>query len=129
VTVCLVEHVCQTERRAERVRERLLAYLRAERIEPPTPGQVGRVIGAALRQAERTLTLRLSSCIPDAAVARMHALVAEASDDLAETEEPDGREVFAQLRTDPGNVSLKTGECRHGWAASITSGVKRCTQR
>ena len=70
VTVWLVEHVCQTERRAERVRERLLAYLRAERIEPPTPGQVGRIIGAALRQAERTLTLRVSSCIPDAAVAR-----------------------------------------------------------
>ncbi|MGH3683881.1 MAG: Tn3 family transposase [Pseudonocardiaceae bacterium] len=110
VMVWLVEHVCQTERRAERVRERLLAHLRAERIEPPTPGQMGRVIGAALRAAEQTLTLRLSSCIPDAAVARMRALVAEASDDPAETEEPDGREVFAQLRTDPGNVSLKTCE-------------------
>jgi hypothetical protein len=53
----------------------LLGYLRAERIEPPAPTRIGRVIGSALQAAEQTLTLRLSSRIPDAAVARMHALV------------------------------------------------------
>jgi hypothetical protein len=49
----------------------------------------------------------------------MHALVAEASDDPAETEEPDGREVFAQLRIDPGNVSLKTCETETATLAAI----------
>lgn len=35
----------------------------------------------------------------------MQALGAEASDDPAEPDELDGREVFARIRTDPGNVS------------------------
>jgi hypothetical protein len=119
LTAWLVEQVCQTERRAERVREQLLAHLRAERIEPPAPSRIGRIVGSALQQAEQTLTLRLSGRIPDAAVARMHILVAEASDDPAETEEPDGREVFAQVRTDPGNVSLKTCETETAKLAAI----------
>jgi hypothetical protein len=35
----LVERACQSERRPERVRASLLAYLREERIEPPASGQ------------------------------------------------------------------------------------------
>src|SRR5437763_9228348 len=107
LTAWLAEHVCHTERNPERVREQLLEHLRAERIEPPAPTRIARVIGSALRAAEQTLTLRLSSRIPNAVATRMHALIDEASDDPAET---DGREVFAQIRTDPGNVSLKTCE-------------------
>lgn len=72
----------------------MLAHLRAERIEPPAPTRIGRVIGSALQQTEQTLTLRLSGRIPDAAVAGMHALVAEASDDPAPIEEPDRREEY-----------------------------------
>ncbi|MGH3847869.1 MAG: DUF4158 domain-containing protein, partial [Pseudonocardiaceae bacterium] len=119
LTAWVAENVCQSERRPERVREQLLAHLRAERIEPPAPTRITRVIGSALQTAEQTLTLRISSRIPDAVVARMHALVAEARDDPTETDEPDGREVFAQIRTDPGNVSLKTCETETAKLATI----------
>jgi hypothetical protein len=78
LTAWLAENVCQTERRPDRVREQLLAHLRAERIEPPAPTRITRVIGSALQAAEQTLTLRISSRIPDAVSARMHALVAQA---------------------------------------------------
>ncbi|MBF6558426.1 MAG: DUF4158 domain-containing protein, partial [Acidimicrobiales bacterium] len=110
LTAWLAEHVCQSERRSERVREQLLAYLRAEGIEPPAAGRIGRVIGSALRAAEQSLTLRLHGRIPNVVVARMQALLAEASDDPAETDQADGREVFASVRSDPGNVSLQTCE-------------------
>ncbi|MGH3820655.1 MAG: DUF4158 domain-containing protein, partial [Pseudonocardiaceae bacterium] len=120
VTAWLAQNVCDTERRPERVRERLLGHLRTERIEPPAPTRIARVIGSALQAAERSVTLRLSSRIPDVVVVRMRALVAEASDDPAvETEEPDSREVFARIRTDPGNVSLKTCETETAKLAAI----------
>jgi len=113
----LAEHVCHRERRPDRVREQLLGYLRVERIEPPAPTRLARVIGSALRAAEQSMTLRISGRIPDAVATRMHALVAEASNDP--TDQTDGREVFAQIRTDPGNVSLKTCETETAKLAAI----------
>ncbi len=79
----LAEHVCQSERRPEHVRVQLLAHLRAEGIEPPAPDRIGRVTGSALRAAEQGLTLRILARIPDVAASRMHALLAEASDNPA----------------------------------------------
>lgn len=120
LTAWLAEYVCQSERRPERVREQLLGQLSTERIEPPTPARVTRIIGSALRTAEQALTSRVTAQIPAAVAARMHALIAEASDDPADPDtktgvgadveagELEGREVFAQIRADPGNVSLKT---------------------
>lgn len=122
LTAWLAEYVCQSERRPERVREQLLGRLSTERIEPPTPARITRIIGSALRTAEQTLTSRVSAQIPAAVAARMHALIAEASDEPADPDtktgvganadveagELEGREVFAQIRADPGNVSLKT---------------------
>jgi len=103
------EHVCQRERRPERVREELLGHLLAERIIPPAKTRLARIIASALHQAERTLTLRVAGRIPAEVASRMLALIAEASDDPDEADqEEDGREVFASLKEDPGNVSLKT---------------------
>ncbi|MGH3671466.1 MAG: Tn3 family transposase, partial [Pseudonocardiaceae bacterium] len=93
--------------------------MRAERIEPPALTRIARVIGSALQAAEQSLTLRISGRIPDAVGARMYALVAEASDDPAEPDQADGREVFAQIRTDPGNVSLPTCETETAKLAAI----------
>jgi TnpA family transposase len=120
-TAWLAEHVCQRERRPERVREELLRHLRDERIEPPAPTRLGRIIASALRQAEQALTVRISGRIPAEVAARMLALIAEASDDPDDPGEAaadegsentkdgeDGREVFAAIKADPGNVSLKT---------------------
>ncbi len=51
-TAWLASNVTHAERRPERVREELLAQLRAERIEPPTTGRVLRMVRSALRTAE-----------------------------------------------------------------------------
>src|SRR5947209_2369387 len=89
LTAWLAEHVCHSERRPDRVREQLLGHLRAERIEPPAPTRLARVIGSALRAAEQSMTLRISGRIPDAVATEMHALVAEVSNDP--TDQTDGR--------------------------------------
>jgi Domain of unknown function (DUF4158) len=108
LTAWLTEHVCCKERRPERVREQFLEHCRDERIEPPAASRAGRIIGSAMRQAEQTLTLRVSARIPPEAAARMAALIAGASDDPGQGDGQDGPEVFAVIKADPGNVSLKT---------------------
>jgi hypothetical protein len=57
--------VCLSERHAGRVRVALLAHLREEQIEPPSKTRLLRIIGSGLEQAEKTLTLRISSRIDD----------------------------------------------------------------
>ena len=61
-----------------------------------------------MHQADTALALRISASIPPAAAARMLALIAEASDDPSRA--GDGREAFAFIKSDPGDVSLKTCE-------------------
>ncbi|MFF1651529.1 hypothetical protein [Streptomyces sp. NPDC058240] len=56
LAVHLAEHVAHKERRPEQVRVELLTRCRAESIEPPTPGRCDRIVAAALRAAEESLT-------------------------------------------------------------------------
>lgn len=69
----LVAHVTQNERLAEEVRARLLAHLRAERIEPPTGGRIDRVVRSALSRGEELLFERVASGLPVAVADRMFA--------------------------------------------------------
>ena len=108
LTAWLAEHACHRERHPERVRGELLGHCRDELIEPPSANRIGRIISSALHQADTALTLRISARIPPAAAARMLALIAEASDDPGG--DGDGREAFAFIKSDPGDVSLKTCE-------------------
>jgi TnpA family transposase len=115
----LVERVCGSERRPERVRVALLAYLREERIEPPAPTRLARMIASGLERAEQRLTRRICSLVAPDAVTRMLALIARptsADDDAGLVEEqiagqdaaPEGMDAFAVIRDEPGNVSVKT---------------------
>ena len=105
----LAGEVCQSERRAERVREELLQRCRQEGIEQPAPGRTNRIIGSGLREAEKALVAKVTGRIPAQVAARMNALIAGAGDDDAEVEPgEDGRALFAQIRDDPGNLSLAT---------------------
>ncbi|MGH3096214.1 MAG: Tn3 family transposase [Streptosporangiales bacterium] len=112
LTGWLSTEVCEGERRVERVREQLLRRCRSEGIEPPAAGRVSRMIGSALRQSEETLTRRVAGRIPPEVAAAMTRLFAAASDDGEDEEDASaaagGREVFAQIKDDPGNVSLNT---------------------
>lgn len=117
----LAANVCEKERQADRVREELLAYLKREQVEPPARDRIRRIIGTALRQAEQALTTRIASRVPAEAAARMHVLIARTADPgdhdgagpgddgaLFGAAEVAGTDVFAAVRDEPGNVSVKT---------------------
>ena len=119
LTAWLAEEVCSRERQAPRVREALLARMREERIEQPrSRDRIGRIIGSALRKSEEALTARVAGRLDGEVRARMWSLIAAADDDpgdpAAEAESAGGAgdalgpEVWAAIRSDPGNVSLNT---------------------
>lgn len=134
-TEWLAGNVCPSERRADRVRSALLAHLKDERIEPPATTRLARIIGSALQQAEDTLTLRVSARVPAEAARAMLTLIArpsigEEEDDGqggADAGEEDqamgepGADVFAAIRQEPGNISVKTIEREVFKLAAITA--------
>ncbi|NBM15334.1 DUF4158 domain-containing protein [Streptomyces sp. GC420] len=113
LTAYLAEHVAHKERRPEQVRVELLARCRAESIEPPTLGRCDRIVAAALRAAEESLTALISSRLTVESIERIMALVAGADQDDAGpagvgTEGEDAPPVLAKVKEAPGNVSLET---------------------
>jgi hypothetical protein len=105
LTEWLAAGVCRAERRADRVREELLARCRAERIEPPSAGRCDRIIRSALHQAEQALTARVTARLGPDASARLAALAAAADDDEGDGAEPSA---LALIKSVPGNVSLES---------------------
>ena len=106
LTEWLAGNVCQAERRADRVREELLARCRTERIEPPSAGRCDRIIRSALHQAELALTLQVTARLSSDASARLADLAAAADDD-----EGDGGgepSALSLIKSVPGNVSLES---------------------
>jgi hypothetical protein len=75
LTEWLSANVCVAERRQELARDEFLARCRAERIEPPAPGRVDRVVRSALHPVEQALTVRLAARPPVEAAGRLWALV------------------------------------------------------
>jgi Domain of unknown function (DUF4158) len=98
LTDWLAINVAHAERQSDRVREELLKQYRAERIEPPSPGRITRIVWSALHNAERTWFHRIAARLDAAAVARVLALVA-AGNTAVETEESDD-----DLEEDEGSV-------------------------
>jgi hypothetical protein len=72
----LAEAVCPAELGPERQREALLARCRAERLEPPGPSRVERLLGAARARAEHDFAARTVARLPGAVADRLEALVA-----------------------------------------------------
>lgn len=106
LTWWLVDHVTQIERSGERVRQHLLAELRARKLEPPTPGRIDRIVGAGLSRGEDVLFDKVLSRLSTQVVAKLVALIAAAGGEADELE--GGSVVLASIRSDPGNVSLNT---------------------
>ena len=105
LTEWLAAGVCRAERRADRVREELLARCRAERIEPPSAGRCDRIIRSALYQAEQALTQLVAARLGPAASVRLAQLAAAAADDDAEETDPSA---LALIKSVPGNLSLES---------------------
>jgi hypothetical protein len=104
LTEWLAAGVCRAERRADRVREELLARCRAERIEPPSAGRCDRIIRSALHQAEQALTQLVAAQLGPAGSVRLAQLAAATDDDAEETDSS----ALALIKSVPGNVSLES---------------------
>jgi hypothetical protein len=92
----LAEEVCPVELRDEQLREGLLVRCRSERIE--LPGRVERIIGSARAAFEQRFCERTTGRLSGQCVRRLEALVSEEA----------GRNLLAELKTDPGQVGLET---------------------
>jgi hypothetical protein len=64
LAVWLAEEVCPGELNRDRLRDAVLARCRADRIEPPSPGQLGRVVGSAVTSFEDRFAPRSLGAYP-----------------------------------------------------------------
>jgi hypothetical protein len=96
----LAGDVAQRERRPDLVREQFLAECRARQLEPPTSGQIDRIIGAALSRAGEALAARIVARLDRAVAVRLLALVTVGDhDDSA---------LLRSVKATTGDVSLKS---------------------
>ncbi|MPZ66640.1 MAG: Tn3 family transposase [Pseudonocardiaceae bacterium] len=95
----LAEELAGVELDRQRLAAAVLTRCRQERVEPPTPGRVERVVASALRQFEDSFCARTVARLGPAAD-RLEALVAEA--------EGQRGGLLAELKADPGQASLDT---------------------
>lgn len=107
----LVEHVTVAEQRPDQVRIELLGWLRSERVEPPTPGRVDRVVRSAVDRGERRLIDRICLRLPAETRERLNSLVYGVPDDAQQGDgdgPDDERDLLGWVKTDPGRLSLNT---------------------
>lgn len=124
LAVWLAEEVAHAERRPERVREELLKHLREERIEPPAPGRISRIVASAPHNAEVAWSARIASRLSPETTQRIDALVGiddascAAAEGAGDRQEPAGEvpaedddtdsDLLALIKSAPGNVSLES---------------------
>lgn len=96
--------VCPVEWSEERLRQALLARCGQERLEPPGPSRIERVLGAARAAFEQRFTAVVVERLPVTAVDRLDALVAVGEDGAA----GGGAVLLAELKEDPGKLGLDT---------------------
>jgi len=98
----LAGEVCPVEQREDHLRVALLTRCRAERIEPPGPSRVDRILGTARAASERAFCERT--------VRRLTESMAERLEALLSPEEGEGKEraALAEVKADPGKLSLET---------------------
>lgn len=98
LAVWLAEQVCPSELSDERLREALVARCRTERVEPPAPTRLDRILGAARAAFDQRFTAEVAARLNATTVAALEGLVAEG----------DASAFLAELKADPGKRSLET---------------------
>jgi len=93
---------CPVELRDEQVRAALLTRCRAERIEPPGPSRIERVLSAARSAFDRAFCARMVDRLPEDVADRLDRLVGDSAG------EDEARGPLAELKADPGPASLET---------------------
>jgi hypothetical protein len=97
----LADEVCPVELRDEQLGQALLIQCRSELIEPPS--RIKRIIGSARSAFEKRFCDRTVSRLTAASVEALNGLIAQDAGPLAS-----GRNLLAELKADPGKVSLET---------------------
>lgn len=101
----LAAEVCPAELNRDRLRLALLARCRQERVEPPGPSRIERILGTAEAMFERRFTTRTAARLTPDVVARLGELITPGDPD----ERPGGGSGFLQeLKADPGQPGLET---------------------
>ncbi|MEU8804793.1 Tn3 family transposase [Spirillospora sp. NPDC048819] len=119
LTQWLAAEVAHAERHPDRVREELLRHCREERIEPPTPDRVTRMVRSALHIAEENWFAVIAARLEEPVHGRVLGLVDFSPDDdvpgnqedeppTEGEEDPDGESVLALIKAMPGNISLES---------------------
>ena len=113
----LATNIAQDERRVEHVRVLLLRHCKNERIEPPTPERVVRIVDSGIRQADAMLVATVVARLKPGHVAGIEALLSASIDDDAETAASttaargasrSPEDALSAVKASPGNVSLAT---------------------
>jgi TnpA family transposase len=104
LTVWLAGELCPVEILRDRLREALVARCRQERIEPPKPSRVERVLGGAEAMFERQFTGAVVERLSAQAVGRLEELIEGGDPDAA----GGGRSFLQELKEDPGPIQLDT---------------------
>lgn len=101
IAAWLAEEVCPVELHEEQLRQAVLVRCRSERLEPP--GRIERILGSARAGFEQRFCEKTLSRLDDACLVALEDLIAEDAPLL-----PSGRGLLAELKADPGQVSLET---------------------
>lgn len=110
----LAAELCPVELSRDRLAAAVVARCRNDHVEPPAPGQVGRLVGKAVRDFEAQFCRSRVERLSHATRSRLEDLVASSEDVAAE--EADGEDAvagggwsyFAELKTDPGAPGLES---------------------
>jgi len=111
------------ERRADPLRAMLLEHCHEQRLEPPSPDRLARIVDSGIWQAEKAQVTLVAARLDATHIARLEALVGiaesalsapvaarhEDGDDGAPGEQETGEgelDVLSAIRASPGNVSL-----------------------
>ena len=102
----LAREVCPSQLRREQLRDAVLARCRAVKMEPPTPGQIGRLVGSGIERFEesfcRTIEARLDAV--DGVADRLEQLIGGGTGSAV----GGGERFLYELKSDPGPLGTET---------------------
>lgn len=100
----LAAELCGVELNRDRLAEAVVVRCRGDRMEPPTPGRIARLVGSAVTTFEERFCTATLGRLSAATRSRLDDLVAE---DAGEEESAGGGvSFFSELKADPGALGL-----------------------
>ncbi|MEU5211201.1 Tn3 family transposase [Streptomyces sp. NPDC020742] len=101
----LAVELCGVELSRDRLAEAVVARCRKDRLEPPTPGRIARLVGSAVNTFEERFCATTVGRLSAATRSRLDDLIAEDAD-ASEDSTGGGGMFFTELKADPGALGL-----------------------